>query len=134
VPDRVELLVNHRFAPDRTPAEAEAHVREVVEPLLDLEGGDTVQLVDAAAGAAPAIDHPLIASLIERNHLEVVAKLGWTDVARFAAMGVPAANFGPGDASIAHTAGEWVSRTEIDSTFAALDDLVRNGIEARPGS
>ncbi len=129
VPDRVELLINHRFAPDRTPDEAIAHVHDVVEPWLDLDGGDTFEVVDVAAGAAPAVDHPLIATLIERNHLDVVAKLGWTDVARFAALGVPAANFGPGDASIAHTAGEWVGRAEIESAFAALDDLVRGGLD-----
>jgi len=87
-----------------------------------------------AAGAAPSVDHPLIASIIGRNQLDVVAKLGWTDVARFAAMGIPAANFGPGDASIAHTAGEWVSRAEIESAFAALDDLVRIGPDPAPRS
>jgi succinyl-diaminopimelate desuccinylase len=134
VPDRAELLVNHRFAPDRTPAEAEAHVRGVLEPVLELDRGDTFEVVDVAAGAAPAVDHPLIAALIERHHLDVSAKLGWTDVARFAALGVPAANFGPGDASIAHTAGEWVGRDEIESTFAALDDLLRNGVGAPPAS
>jgi succinyl-diaminopimelate desuccinylase len=134
VPDRVELLVNHRFAPDRTPDEAVAHVHEVVDPWLDLDGGDTFEVVDAAAGAAPAIDHPLIAALIARHDLDVVAKLGWTDVARFAAMGVPAANFGPGDATIAHTAGEWVARSEIESAFAALDDLVRSGVDPASSS
>jgi succinyl-diaminopimelate desuccinylase len=134
VPDRVELLLNHRFAPDRTPEEAVAHVHEVVDPWIDLDGGDTFEVVDAAAGAAPAVDHPLIAALIERHDLDVVAKLGWTDVARFAAMGVPAANFGPGDATIAHTAGEWVGRADIEASFAALDDLVRRGAAAVPSS
>ncbi|MGZ4717769.1 MAG: succinyl-diaminopimelate desuccinylase, partial [Acidimicrobiales bacterium] len=129
VPDRVELLINHRFAPDRTPDEAVAHVHEVVDPWLDLEAGDSFEVVDVAAGAAPAVDHPLIAALIDRNHLDVVAKLGWTDVARFAALGIPAANFGPGDPTIAHTAGEWVGRADIESAFAALDDLVRRGVE-----
>ena len=129
VPDRVELLLNHRFAPDRTPEQAIAHVHEVVDPWLDLDGGDRFEVVDLAVGAPPAVDHPLIATLIERHDLDVVAKLGWTDVARFAAMGVPAANFGPGDATIAHTAGEWVSRHEIESAFAALDDLVRSGVD-----
>jgi len=134
VPDHVELLVNHRFAPDRSPTEAIEHVRAVVEPYLDIDGGDRFEIVDVAAGAAPSVDHPLIASIIGRNQLDVVAKLGWTDVARFAAMGIPAANFGPGDASIAHTAGEWVSRAEIESAFAALDDLVRIGPDPAPRS
>ena len=66
-------------------------------------------------GPLPAIDHPLIAALVARHDLDVEAKLGWTDVARFAALGMPAANFGPGDATIAHTAGEYVTRAEIDA-------------------
>jgi succinyl-diaminopimelate desuccinylase len=127
VPDQVEVLVNHRFAPDRTPAQAEAHVREVVGPWLDDD--DTFEVVDVAAGAAPSLDHPLIATLVRRNHLRVEAKLGWTDVARFAELGIPAANFGPGDSTIAHTAGEFVTRGDLDSAFAALDDLVRRGAD-----
>ena len=56
----------------------------------------------------------------------VGAKLGWTDVARFAERGVPAANFGPGVALVAHTAGEYVTRTSVERTWEALDDLVNN--------
>ena len=129
VPDRAELTINHRFAPDRTPAEAEAHVREVLAAVVDAEGGDEIEVVDAAAGAAPATRHPLVATLIARNDLAVNAKLGWTDVARFAALGLPAANFGPGDAELAHTAGEFVTRAEIEAVHRALDDLVRRGID-----
>lgn len=125
VPDSATLLVVHRFAPDRTSAEAETHVRSVIEPLLD--EGDVFELVDVASAAAPAVDHPLVAALIERNDLPVTAKLGWTDVARFAERGIPAANFGPGDPTIAHTAGEHVTRDSVDRTWAALDDLISRG-------
>jgi succinyl-diaminopimelate desuccinylase len=130
VPDRVVLTLNHRFAPDRTPEQAEAHVREVLAPWLD--AGDEVERVDAAGGALPATTHPLIRTLVERHQLPVEAKLGWTDVARFAELGIPAANFGPGDPTLAHTAGEYVTRAELERVFGALDDLIRSGSDATP--
>jgi len=86
-----------------------------------------VELVDCASAAAPSLDHPVLAALISRNGLAVRAKLGWTDVARFAERGIPAANFGPGDATLAHTAGEFVDRAPIERCFAALDDVLRTG-------
>ena len=125
VPDEVVLLVNHRFAPDRTPAQAEAHLRELCAPWV--EDGDVVEVADVADGAAPSLDHPLLAALVARNELTVRAKLGWTDVARFAAHGIPAANFGPGDATLAHTADERVAREPIERTYLALADLLRTG-------
>jgi succinyl-diaminopimelate desuccinylase len=125
VPDHAELTVNHRFAPDRTPAEAEAHVREVIADALDDD--DEVEVIDVSPPAAPSLDHPLIGALVERNQLAVTAKLGWTDVAFFAERGVPAANFGPGDATIAHTAGEFVERAQLDHVHRALHDLLRDG-------
>jgi succinyl-diaminopimelate desuccinylase len=125
VPDRAIVELNHRFAPDRSPDEAEAAVRAVLAPVL--EDGDVVEVVDLADGAAPALDHPVLAALVARNDLPVRAKLGWTDVARFAAAGIPATNFGPGDATIAHTADERVERAPIEACFAALDDLLRAG-------
>jgi succinyl-diaminopimelate desuccinylase len=124
VPDRAVLTVNHRFAPDRTTEEALAHVRAVLQP----GEGDEVALVDVAPGARPSLNHPLLAALIEGNDLAVRAKLGWTDVARFAEHGIPAANFGPGDATLAHTADERVDRAPIESTFVALDRLLRSGV------
>jgi succinyl-diaminopimelate desuccinylase len=127
VPDRCELLINHRFAPDRSGEEAEAHVRAVLAPWL--EDGDTVELVDRAEGAPPALDHPILSTLVGRNSLTVRAKLGWTDVARFAAAGIPAANFGPGDAEVAHMAGEYVTRGQLDRVWTALDDLLRRGLD-----
>ena len=125
VPDRVELVLNHRFAPDRSGADAEAHVRSVVAPWL--EPGDEVTVVDLAPGAPPDLDHPLLAGLRTRNDLAVHAKLGWTDVARFAEHGIPAANFGPGDATLAHTADEFVERANLDQVWRAVEDLVVRG-------
>ena len=125
VPDRVSVLIGHRFAPDRTAEEAEGHVREVLAPFL--EEGDTVELVELAPAAAPSLDQPLIASIIRRHGLEVRAKLGWTDVARFASMGVPAANFGPGDARLAHSPDERVDRNSIERSWAVIDGLLEEG-------
>lgn len=124
VPDRARLLVNHRFAPDRSPADAEALLRDLVFAEGVEEDGDSFSIVDWAPPAAPSLTHPLLRALIERNGLEVRAKLGWTDVARFAEQGIPAANFGPGDATLAHTRDEHVTRAPIESTYAALRDLL----------
>jgi succinyl-diaminopimelate desuccinylase len=125
VPDLVEIDLAHRFAPDRTPAEAEAHVRSVVAPFL--EEGDELELVDLSPAAYPAVDHPCIAALIARHHLGVRGKLGWTDVARFTEHGVPAVNLGPGDSTLAHTPEEHLRRDSIERAHAALDDLLRVG-------
>lgn len=125
VPDEAVVVLNHRYAPDRTAAEAEAAVRATLAPVLD--DGDLVEVVDQADAAPPALDHPVLVALIGRNDLTVDAKLGWTDVARFAINGIPAANFGPGEATLAHTADERVSRAPIERCFAALDDLLRTG-------
>jgi len=75
VPDAASVTVNHRFAPDRTPAEAEAYVRSVCEPFM--EEGDTFELTDMSPPAKPDLRHPLMASFIGRSDIEVRAKLGW---------------------------------------------------------
>ena len=125
VPDRAVVTVNHRFAPDRTIDQARAHVEEVLSPYL--EESDEVVVVDVADAAPPGLAHPLLAALRDRNDLTVNAKLGWTDVSRFAAAGIPAANFGPGDSSLAHTKDEHVDRAALDAVFAALENLLRHG-------
>ena len=126
VPDRARVVLNHRFAPDRDEAAAEAWLRQLIAPAL--EEGDTVQVVDSAAGARPGLDHPLLAALIERNGLDVRAKLGWTDVARFSALAMPAVNLGPGDPLLAHTAGEYVTRAQLERTWTLLRDLLVTGV------
>jgi succinyl-diaminopimelate desuccinylase len=125
VPDRATVTLNHRFAPDRSLDEAVAAVRAVLAPVL--EDGDEVVVVDSADGAAPGLDHPLLAALVERGGLPVRAKLGWTDVARFAARGIPACNLGPGDPLLAHTAGVFVDGSSMERSWIALADLLRNG-------
>ena len=128
VPDRASVTINHRFAPDRSVDEAFEHVTAVLAPYL--EDGDTVELVDAAPAAAPGLTHPVLEALRDRNGLEVRAKLGWTDVSRFAAAGIPAVNFGPGDSTLAHTRDEHLDRESLEVVHAALGDLLRNGVNA----
>ena len=127
VPDRVVVTINLRVAPDRTAPEAEASLRAMLDEVL--EPDDDVKLIDAAEGAPPSMTHPLLAALRDRNRLDVRAKLGWTDVARFAAAGIPAANFGPGDSSLAHAPDEHVERSSLDAVHAALADLLEHGID-----
>jgi succinyl-diaminopimelate desuccinylase len=124
VPDEASVVVNYRFAPDRSPADAEAALRDVLAAHLDAGRGDAVTIEDAAPAASPALAHPVLAALVKATGAPPRAKLGWTDVATFAAMGVPAANFGPGDPLLAHTADEHVSRAELEHVRGVLVELV----------
>lgn len=122
VPDQAVLRIHHRYAPDRTPDEATAWVEELLSPYL--EDGDELIVVDQSPPCAPSLRHPLLARLVEENGLEVRAKLGWTDVARFDELGIPATNFGPGDPTVAHSAGEFLDRASLESVHQALHRLV----------
>ena len=123
VPDACTVVVNHRFAPCWSEAEAEAHVRDVFAG-LDEEVGAEVVVVDSAPGARPGLGHPAVADFVQRvlssSGRSPVAKLGWTDVARFSALGVPAVNFAPGDPLLAHTDGEWCPVEEITACREVL--------------
>ncbi len=125
VPDRATLTVNLRIAPDRTLDEGIDAFRALIADLVD--DGDGFEVTDAASPAAPALTHPLLARLVGTG-VEVRAKLGWTDVARFAAAGVPAVNFGPGDATVAHTADEHVGRQSIDRVHRTLLSLLTRAV------
>ncbi|MGP4000918.1 succinyl-diaminopimelate desuccinylase [Streptomyces sp. 8N706] len=102
IPDSCAVVVNFRFAPDRGEAEALAHVREVFD-------GFEVVLTDSAPGALPGLSHPAAAEFVRAIGTEPAPKDGWTDVARFSALGVPAVNYGPGDPKLAHTREEHVA-------------------------
>ena len=101
IPDECVVEVNFRFAPDRSEAEAEAYVREFFD-------GFDVTLTDLAPGALPGLDRPAAKAFVEAVGGDVHPKFGWTDVARFTALGVPAVNFGPGDPIFAHKQDEHV--------------------------
>jgi succinyl-diaminopimelate desuccinylase len=118
VPDACVLTVNHRFAPDRTPQEAEKHLREVFD-------GFDLTVTDIAAGALPGLQAPAAQELVKAAGGEPVAKLGWTDVARFAALGLPAVNFGPGDPTLAHTQQENVPVAHIRHCARVLTEFLR---------
>ncbi|WP_189054782.1 succinyl-diaminopimelate desuccinylase [Longimycelium tulufanense] len=117
VPDECVVTVNHRFAPDRSPEQAEAHLREVF-------AGYEVSVVDLAAGALPGLSHQVARDFVRAAGGQPVAKLGWTDVARFAALGLPAVNFGPGDPSLAHTREEHVPAADIRRCAEVLTQFV----------
>jgi succinyl-diaminopimelate desuccinylase len=95
IPDRCSVIVNYRYAPDRSEEEAAAHVSEV------FDGFDST-ILDNAPGARPGLTLPAAAEFVEALGVPVAAKEGWTDVARFSALGIPAVNFGPGDPNLAH--------------------------------
>ncbi|MGV0607639.1 succinyl-diaminopimelate desuccinylase [Mycolicibacterium sp. XJ1904] len=117
IPDGASVSVNFRFAPDRDVDEALHHVREVFDG-LDVE----IELTDSAAGALPGLTKPAAAALVAAAGGQVRAKYGWTDVSRFAALGVPAVNYGPGDPNLAHRVDE---RVEVAKITAATDVLRR---------
>ncbi|MGV1007744.1 MAG: succinyl-diaminopimelate desuccinylase [Dermatophilaceae bacterium] len=113
IPDRCVVTVNYRYAPDLLEPEAEAHVREVFE-------GFDVAVLDNAGGARPGLDQPAARAFVAALGVPVAAKEGWTDVARFASLGVPAVNFGPGDPLLAHRDDERAPMHHYVQAEAAL--------------
>ena len=91
-------------------------------------------MINASPAAPPNLWDPLVAEFIGTFDLDVRPKLGWTDVARFAAHGIPALNFGPGDPEIAHTAGEHVTRESLDGCYAVLGRFLGVAGAERPVS
>jgi succinyl-diaminopimelate desuccinylase len=113
IPDECTVTVNFRYAPDRSVSEAETYVREVFD-------GFDVTVVDSAPAARPGLDSPLAAAFCAAVGGEPRAKYGWTDVARFGELGIPALNFGPGDPNLAHKREEWVSMPAVVDAERAL--------------
>ncbi|MDO8381651.1 MAG: succinyl-diaminopimelate desuccinylase [Microbacterium sp.] len=113
IPDLCEVEVNFRFAPSRSELEAEQHVRDVFE-------GFEIEIVDLAPGARPGLDAPLAREFVAAVGAEPRPKYGWTDVARFSALGVPAVNYGPGDPHLAHHDEERVPVAQIEAVARGL--------------
>jgi succinyl-diaminopimelate desuccinylase len=113
LPDVCTVSVNYRFAPDRSEEEAFAHVREVFD-------GFELRLGDSAPAAMPGLSVPAAAAFVEAVGGKVNPKFGWTDVARFSGLGIPAVNFGPGDPHLAHKQDEFVPLEQITTVEAQL--------------
>jgi succinyl-diaminopimelate desuccinylase len=121
IPARVECVLNFRYAPDRTPAEAEARVRELVG--LDLE------VLQNSPPAHVALRSPLVEHLREVGSLEVEPKQAWTNVADFAARGLDAVNFGPGSTRYAHAADEQIEIELLERTFDVLQRFLAGSVQ-----
>ncbi|MGQ7786524.1 succinyl-diaminopimelate desuccinylase [Nesterenkonia sp. K-15-9-6] len=118
IPDACTVEINYRFAPDKTEAQAHDHVREV----LGAAGVDEelIEVTDSSPGARPGLDHPAAEAFLAAVDGAPKPKYGWTDVARFSALGVPAVNFGPGDPLLAHTDDEHVTAGALRACLAAM--------------
>lgn len=113
IPDACEVEVNYRFAPSKSAADAEAHIRNLL-------AGFDVEITDAAEGARPGLDAPIAQEFVAAVGAEPRPKYGWTDVARFSALGIPAVNYGPGDPHLAHHDEERVPLAQIDAVERGL--------------
>lgn len=113
IPDACEVEVNYRFAPSKSAADAEAHIRNLL-------AGFDVEITDAAEGARPGLDAPIAQQFVQAVGAEPRPKYGWTDVARFSALGIPAVNYGPGDPHLAHHDEERVPLAQIDAVERGL--------------
>ena len=113
IPDEAVITVNYRFAPSKNSAQAEAQIRELFE-------GYEIEITDHADGARPGLDLPEAQAFIKQTGGEPAPKYGWTDVARFSALGIPAVNFGPGDPNKAHADDEAVELEQIYACEKAL--------------
>ncbi len=113
IPDECVVTVNYRFAPSKSGEEAAAH-------LCELFDGFEIAMTDLSEGARPGLDRPEAAAFVAATGSAPKPKYGWTDVARFSALGIPAVNFGPGDPNKAHADDENVPVSQIYACEAAL--------------
>lgn len=113
IPDDCKVTVNYRFAPSKSAQDAQAHLEQ-------LFAGLEVKVVDVAVGARPGLDRPEAKAFIEATGLDVMPKYGWTDVARFSELGIPAINYGPGDPNKAHADDENCPVSQIYSCESGL--------------
>jgi succinyl-diaminopimelate desuccinylase len=120
IPDRCALNLNYRFAPDKTLEAASDELRA-----LAARHGAEIELVDLSPACPAYGDHPLVQRLLARTGVKAEPKQAWTDVARLAAHGIPAVNFGPGATSQAHQQGEWADLAELARGYELLEKFLR---------
>lgn len=113
VPDECRVHINYRFAPDKDLAEA-------TRMMTDLFDGFEFEMIDAASAARPGLDHPAARDFVAAAGGSVRAKYGWTDVARFSEIGIPAVNFGPADPGKAHTDDEFCPVADLHICYEVL--------------
>ena len=118
IPDRAECHLNFRYAPGRSPEEAEARLREHW-----CTGAGTVEVIGNAGSGAVVVDHPVVQQLIAAGGLEVLPKQAWTPVAEFSAAGIAAVNFGPGAPAQAHRSDESVEVAALVRSYELLAGL-----------
>ena len=100
VPDQFALNLNHRFVPTTTVEQAKRDVLELVGP------DALVEFTDVSPAAMPNTTHPFVTQLLAAGARKPEPKQAWTDVGRFAAAGIAAVNFGPGENAQAHQKNE----------------------------
>jgi len=124
VPDAASCVLNHRVAPDRSRDEAAAWLRGYLGELLG--EGDDLEIVDWAPSATPDLTNHHLARLVQLSGNAPRAKVGWTDVATFQELGVPATNFGAGDPLLAHRSDEFVTAGEVATFVGVLGEWLRS--------
>lgn len=118
IPDAVEISLNHRFAPDRDGEAAIAHLKEIFK-------GFDLEIVDLAAAAPVGLEQNAIAEFVKDINLPLAPKFGWTDVARFSKLKIPAVNFGPGDPHLAHHPDEMVPIKDLELVYQRLSSWLK---------
>jgi succinyl-diaminopimelate desuccinylase len=117
IPAQASAHVNFRYAPATSSDQAERLLRGWCEP------HGTLEILSNAPSAPVATGNPLVRALIGAGDLDVQAKQAWTPVAEFAAVGVDAINFGPGDPRFAHTRDEQVAVEALVHSFTTLESF-----------
>jgi succinyl-diaminopimelate desuccinylase len=122
IPDLAVATVSFRYAPDRTPDEAESELRSLVSEAAAIE------ITGNSPPGIPVTDNPLVAALLEAGARGVAPKQAWTNVADFTAAGIDAVNFGPGSTAQAHRRDEHVEIDRLVHAYETLDRFLRGAI------